>query len=1156
MSESSPQIAGGPRLERLGARDLRVLLIWIFAGLLGAGVAWRYFFQAFPEASVNFQISRDEALSRGRQFISNQKIQLEGYESTIVFSVDDNTKTYLERTVGLERANELMSHGINTWHWEIRFFRPQQKEEFSTQVSPEGQIVGYGHIIEEARKGEHLERDAARTVAEQFLHDQYRPDLTGYDFLPEEANSSERPNRRDWSFTWQLRGFHAPDGADGAPYRLRVTLHGDEVGSAEEYLKIPDSWTRDYARIRSANDFLVQLAVLPYLSLFGAAFWIIYELSRRNQLHWSSALKLGLFFTVLWLALSMNNWSSTRAAYETDASYSAFVFEQVAAAIGLAILQAALVTIAFAPGEPLYRASQPQRLRLIAVLKLPALRSKEFFNSCVIGLSFAAAHIGYVVIFYLVGGHFGVWAPQDINFDPSTSSLLPWLGAMTIGLYAAASEEFFFRMFAIPFFQRITKSKIIAVVLPAFMWSFLHSNYPQEPAYIRGIEIGLIGIVAGLVMLRWGILTTLIWHYTVDATLGSLLLMRSASPYLRVSGAIVSAAAVIPLLYCAVMYWKHGGFEVREDLLNSAEQLTKSEIAEDSMGALPTSGASAVSHSAVYNAMPPRATWTLVLCGVAGIAMIATTHSSAIGDYLRVSMDAHQAATKADSELRARRVDVARFHSAVVFISNFDPLVNEFLRRKVGIAGANQIYEYQVPQAFWRVRYFRDSEKEEYAVLFRADGELHSIWHTLEESAPGATLTKEEALARAEAWLRENKHIDFASWRLVDPKSEAKPKRTDHLFVWEQSTPLAGGPNAQDAAFKRIELQVQGDELSTFRTYIKLPEEWIRSQQKQTLPKIIQMTLYWVLVGALAVIMLVIYFRNLKSHAAATVPWKRLSLWGLWGLVAILVSEITNLPVTLHSYLTQVPLKIFYATLGIGFALGPVILFACIAFLFGLAHFFWTQAARGDELPRWLGMPATYYRDALLVATAGSAGYAGFEKLLSLVTRVWPTLHERLTAAIPTGFDSLSPAAQAVASSVYDSLLSAAGIAVLSGFIAVRMKPLWLRLSLWVVATIAMMNGWGSPGDFAQQFLIHAATILVFWWGVTKIVRFNLLGYFLLMATLMLFGEGTALLRQPNSYLHHNGVMVLSALLLLLLWPLVAWRRALNSRSLSSDIQL
>jgi hypothetical protein len=82
------------------------------------------------------------------------------------------------------------------------------------------------------------------------------------------------------------------------------------------------------------------------------------------------------------------------------------------------------------------------------------------------------------------------------------------------------------------------------VIVPAFLWSFLHSNYPQEPPYIRGIEIGLFGIVAGVVMLRWGILATLIWHYTVDASLVGLFLLRSNSLYFKVSGAIVAAAAL------------------------------------------------------------------------------------------------------------------------------------------------------------------------------------------------------------------------------------------------------------------------------------------------------------------------------------------------------------------------------------------------------------------------------------------------------------------------------------------------------------------------------------------------------------------------------------------------------------------------------------
>jgi len=104
----------------------------------------------------------------------------------------------------------------------------------------------------------------------------------------------------------------------------------------------------------------------------------------------------------------------------------------------------------------------------------------------------AAAHIGYVVVFYVVvQRYFGAWAPQEINYQDSVNTLAPWLAGAAIGLLASTNEEFTFRLFAIPFFQRLTGSRWIAVILPAFMWSFLHSNYPQEPPYIRGIEIGL-----------------------------------------------------------------------------------------------------------------------------------------------------------------------------------------------------------------------------------------------------------------------------------------------------------------------------------------------------------------------------------------------------------------------------------------------------------------------------------------------------------------------------------------------------------------------------------------------------------------------------------------------------------------------------------------
>src|SRR6266852_7746445 len=91
-------------LERLGANDKKVLLIWILAGLLGAGVAHKYFFQAFPEASVEFKVPRAAALEQAKKFAIAQGAPLNGYDSTIVFEVDDTAKTYLEREVGLAQA--------------------------------------------------------------------------------------------------------------------------------------------------------------------------------------------------------------------------------------------------------------------------------------------------------------------------------------------------------------------------------------------------------------------------------------------------------------------------------------------------------------------------------------------------------------------------------------------------------------------------------------------------------------------------------------------------------------------------------------------------------------------------------------------------------------------------------------------------------------------------------------------------------------------------------------------------------------------------------------------------------------------------------------------------------------------------------------------
>jgi flagellar basal body-associated protein FliL len=139
--------------DRLTNSDKRALLLWVLLGIVGVVFAHKYFFQAFPEASVDFKVSREEALSRAQKFVASLGENVSGYQTAIVFDVDDNAKTYLEREMGLQQANQLMSSELHIWYWKVRFFRPKQEEEFRVRLSPGGQIVGYGHIIEEKRAG-------------------------------------------------------------------------------------------------------------------------------------------------------------------------------------------------------------------------------------------------------------------------------------------------------------------------------------------------------------------------------------------------------------------------------------------------------------------------------------------------------------------------------------------------------------------------------------------------------------------------------------------------------------------------------------------------------------------------------------------------------------------------------------------------------------------------------------------------------------------------------------------------------------------------------------------------------------------------------------------------------------------------------------------
>jgi hypothetical protein len=529
-----------------------------------------------------------------------------------------------------------------------------------------------------------------------------------------------------------------------------------------------------------------------------------------------------------------------------------------------------------------------------------------------------------------------------------------------------------------------------------------------------------------------------------------------------------------------------------------------------------------------------------------------------IGDYLKLSVNARSARAHADAIFQQRGLQPNTYIHSTLLVNVTDPVTNEFLRERVGVARINEILAAQVPGALWRVRYFRDSQPEEFAVVLRPDGSLHAVRHTVAEEAPGALLSKEEALARAEKFLRDEKKIDLARWSLVDSNSDKRPHRIDHTFTWQQNAPLDNGSTASSAAakgsaadhaFARIELVVLGDEVTDYRTYIKIPDEWRRRQEEKTLAKIVfGYAIPILVVVGFAITALIVFLKNLRSEIGRSIPWKHLARWSAWGPVGYVLTVAFGNYVqgTLNSYPTAVPLKAFLGTSAIFTLLGALFSFGLLALLFGMAWYYGTRAFGEERIPGWTSMPRAYYRDALFIGLGGTAAWVALDAIVKFANQHLPGAQAGAAANFGTSLDAMFPAAAILGSGVRTGLTLTAVVAITASFIASAIRPKWLRASIFVLAVFALGGfaaNWHDPMDVAKKMVIAAVWIGAIDVAVRYLVRFNVLGYFLIAAGLFLLGGAGEMLKHPDYFYKANGYGVLVALVILFGWPLVAWRK-------------
>jgi len=1107
-------------VERLTRRDWRFLATCIALFAISIAIATTWFSRAFPEASIEFRFDRDSSTEIAQRTLAAQSINTNGMRHTAVFDGDDDAKTFLERTLGLDKSRDAM-RDVRLWWWHHRWFRPSVEEELAVDVAPTGEVTAFSHHVAEDRALPSLDAIAARSLAERFLG----PRVADLQLVAQ--SERQLPHRLQRIFTWDSKSIHPA----GAPYRTTIVVDGNQIGEYYVRVKVPDAWSRSYRDLRSKNLLAgnVDLVFLTITMVAALAIFIIRL--RRGDIPIRFLVGIAGVTAVLVAGDALNSFPQALAQYQTTTSYGAFLAQFIVLGICLpAVGMAMLLMVIGGAGEVLYREGAPQQLAIPRVWSLRGLRSKRVFRSFVLAYALVGIFFAYQVVFYIVASKFGAWSPAEVPYSDILNSALPWMAVLLAGFFPALSEEFLSRAFSIPFFHRVLRSRVAAIVVAGFIWGFGHTTYPNQPFYIRGVEVGVAGVVLGILFEKFGLLPLLIWHYTIDAVYTAMLLFRSHNAYYVLSAALSSLIFAIPMLVSIALYIKRGGFDPDDDLSNAT---------------IPVSPPPAEAKRREEVALPPPILVTprrVLICAIlviAAIALMVARPSSPedVIDYRTPKDGAKSIAARHASERTRTHFDRVIATPLEGFRSwdahspreegggpgGFDSVAASYLlAHGLSMDHLIDVFRARIEAATWTVRFFTPSQKEEVFVEVDPRAGRAIGYHKYQaETAPGPRLEQDAALPIARAAFAQY-GVDAASFTLKEALSFQQPNRRDWLFHFDEQPAIAA------EGVRRISVRVAGAEVTQFTTTIKVPDAVYREASKQTVRNVVMMVLR--IAGIIAVLGLVI--GGFVVSAAKRRPrWMRALRWTAAMSIIPIASIAASYESMLFGYGTAVRWETFTASLAVNIirdaALRIGVLFLAFAALDAAFPYALDLLRRESR--------ARFGRSAALGAVIAVAAFAVVRGAIHLLSVQFPAA-ANVSIDVSNLVEMSWPSLLAIGEALFDAVLGSAIVAMFVVSLRSLPVPQWARDAIAIGALFCASVDAGSTPAQTPLMIVRAIALALTTWAVARFVlNGNALAWPAAIFTAFALQAASAL-TQSRADLRVNAIVVLVAVIALLMW--------------------
>ena len=951
--------------------------------------------------------------------------------------------------------------------------------------------------------------------------------------------SVKQQNRVDHSFTWEDEN----QDFKGGKLRTTVTVSGNMITSYDCSLHVPEDFEHKFANMRSYNDLLKQISSVLF-AIVGAAmfFSFVWALSTKRVRWRLVAIAAAVSFSIEILDY-WNNWPSIIQSYSTTESLHSYLLSKLVSSL-LAAALAAFSSVALVGGiEAVYRNHFPKAVAGEHFLKFKFASNRSILETVIAGICVFGVHIGYVAAFYLLGSKMGMWSPLEVRDVATMSSFSPAFSSFVVGVNASVSEELLYRVLCFCLAQRVFKNFWIANFVQAAGWAFMHSDYPQEPPYARGVELTIVGLFYGYMMKRYGVMAGIIAHFIYDAFLGITPMLFSTNLWLAFSGLLACTPPFALLAVGLAKRSKKGEDQPTEPLLN--ENL-KNPHQDEPGEPIPERHLS-------YSSLGKQLKVGLLMLCVLSSMVLFFVHPRKIGTWARMTVSKAKVEEVARNFMRDRGVAEGDWTVSAVLNVNFDDDEVQYGFEKEGFKKTEAIMKAARIPLLWWVRFFKPHQHREYDVAVTSEGRPVSMQVVEDEDAPGKRITSDEAKKLTEDFLKRYRP-EFQPLQFESVVEQNREKRNDNTVSYVVPAFKMG-----DARLK-ISVDTVGDMVSFPHVTWDIPDKWRFEREKKTTKDVVVSIVAQLILGLFGIAAIIWAYGVVKS---TSIHWRASIIVGSFVAMLTLISQANELQYNLIGYDTDVPFSSFLLKLGIKALVAAISYGAIYSVIFAVSHCAFRILCPGVTLASiWhscvqptadrLKEARQFWVDGVYSAYAWILGLVSISTISGyLQGMLSPSVVLQQLDSLVDSTHYLSPSLAELISAITLGIASLCLAPAAIGFFLKYFRNFRNYFIVSAICTIAFSSSAKHWQDFAIEACVGILeAVLVYFW-IKKCARNNPVAYFLVGA---LNSMGLALLPLYKFTRNVFGTDMFIMLSLFLL-PLVIAGYLSRSKSVAQSVE-